>query len=345
VHYLKFLMRYRVAFEANYGISAAGWEKAVWSKLMDTLLRSDLPLREALAALDATNDGLVSGVEFGRLLRSCHVGITGLQARTLLRSIATHSKSEETQGGSVGRVCVWEMLERLQVTLPVSRAAGCDPEVEAWAVPKLRPLASAVLDDAWKRLVPEGAKSDEWPVSKLLAAWFEDVDESCNGFLETAEFVTALQRLSAKLELCGCPSDPDSLTRIATYCDLVGNGRLNYFELLNALSWEDALGPELQEDVMESVHAAIYFNMAPIRRALEGFDKEHKGSITPEDFKTALNGVSTALGPDGDGLTKTEIDTMAVHLLSSETGLIDYASFLRSFCIVDTHALGLGERE
>jgi hypothetical protein len=59
VHYIKFLTKYRVAFEADYGLLAAGWEQAVCGKIMETLLKADLPLREAYAALDATNDGMV----------------------------------------------------------------------------------------------------------------------------------------------------------------------------------------------------------------------------------------------------------------------------------------------
>uniref|UniRef100_A0A6T1AN62 Serine/threonine-protein phosphatase n=1 Tax=Alexandrium monilatum TaxID=311494 RepID=A0A6T1AN62_9DINO len=345
VHYVQFLSRYRVAFEASFGISAQGWERAVWSKLMDTLLRADLPLREALAALDATNDGLVSGVEFGRLLESCRIGITGFQARALLRSIAMHGEQgAEPQAPCGGKVSVWDMLGRLQVTLPVARVTPVDPEVEAWAVPKLRPVASAVIDDAWRRLVPADAQQSEWPVSKLLAAWFEDVDTSRNGFLEINEMVAALQRLGPALERGGCPSDPDSLQRITVYCDITGTGRMNYFELLNALSWEDALGPELQKDIMETVNAAIYFNMVPIRKALMAFDRDRQGTVSPEDFVMALTGVSHALGPDEGGLTKTEIDTIAVHLPRLGNGLIDYQSFLKSFHIVDSASMagGLG---
>jgi len=350
VHYVKFLTRFRAAFDASFGISAAGWEKAVWSKLMETLLRADLPLREALAALDATNDGLVSGVEFGRLLESCHVGISGLQARALLRTLAMRPVEPEqgsdaagAPAASAGRVSVWDMLGRLQVTLPVSRAAG-DAGAEAWAVPKLRPLATAVLDDAWKRLVPPGAQASEWPVPKLLAAWFEDVDESRNGFLETNEFVTALQRLAPALQKGGCPADTPSLERLAAYCDVVGNGRVNYFELMNGLTWEDSLGPELREDMMETLNAAIYFNMAPTRRALQRFDPQGAGRISPEDFVTAMRGVNKALGPDGGALSPSEVQELVVHLPRKECGKIDYDSFLKSFRIVDTLSLGIGAK-
>ena len=39
VHYLQFLTRYRVAFDAGSELSVAGWETAVWSRLMDALLQ------------------------------------------------------------------------------------------------------------------------------------------------------------------------------------------------------------------------------------------------------------------------------------------------------------------
>merc|ERR1712217_358600 len=132
------------------------------------------------------------------------------------------------------------MREQLTVSLPVSSSSAAEPEAAVWAVSKLRPLASAVLDDAWRRLVPQGSSADEWPLPKVLAAWFEDVDKSGNGFLEEDEFISALATLAPALEKGGCPTDVDPLRRLARYCDVVGNGRINYFELLNGLTWEDS---------------------------------------------------------------------------------------------------------
>jgi len=303
-------------------------------------LIGDLPLREALAALDPTNDGLVSGVEFAQLVKSCHLGISALRARALLRSVAVHTShgqpgTDESKSGLV-QVSVWELLGRLQVTLPISCSKKMDPDLESWAVDKLRPLAVAVLADARQRFLPPKVTDDEeWPVPKLLAAWFEDVDEDSNGFLEYNEFIAALQQIGPTLNRGGCPVDTASLTKLAMYCDVLDSGRINYYELLNCMTWQDSLGPELQEDMAESMNAAIYFNMVPVERALRGFDPGSTGHVSPEQFMTALRAVTTALGSNAGGLSRTEISCLVEHLPQHD-GLIDYKSFLRSFRIVDT---------
>jgi len=349
VHYVKFLTRYRVAFDASYGVSTMGWEQSVWSKLMETLLKADLPLREALAALDSTSDGLVSPIEFARLIESCRLKITPMQGRALLRSLAVHpsasdadSKSDANDTGSAGRVSVWGMLERLTVTLPVASNSMMDAENAEWAVSKLRPLATAIVDDAWKRLVPAGSTHSEWPLPKVLAAWFEDVDRTGNGYLDEDEFLSALGAIAPALEKGGCPADPESLRRLARYCDIVGNGRINYFELLNGLTWEESLGDEFRQDLIETLHSAIYFSIGPMRSALRRFDHDQDGLVTPEDFVKALRAVHTALTASGEwdcNLGRSEIEEIAAHLPKTLSDHIDYEAFIRSFRIVDTQLL------
>jgi len=341
VHYVNFLTRFRVAFTASYGISAAGWQRAAWCQLMDMLLKADLPLREALAALDPTNDGLVSGVEFAQLLQNCHIGISALRARALLRSVAVHARHQSGTSDSgwdsrAPTVSVWELLGRLQVTLPVSRIKPVDPDMESWAIERLRPLAVAVLADARERFAQTTKHSHaEWPVPKLLAAWFEDVDSDRNGFLEYNEFISALQQIGPALSRAGCPADTASLTKLATYCDVSESGHINYYELLNGLTWQDSLGLELQQDMAESVNAAIYFHMVPVERALRGFDIRSTGHVSPEHFTAALRAVTTAVGSNTGALSRTEISSLVEHLPQHD-GLVNYENFLRSFRIVDT---------
>lgn len=350
VHYVKFLARYRAAFDAKYGLATAGWERAVWSKLMETLLRADLPLREALAALDATSDGLVSAVEFTHLIESCHVRITPLQARVLLRSVAANPSGagdtgnldlSASLGSTAARVSVWDMLQRLTVSLPV--ASHSSAEEASWAIPKLRPLATVIIADAWRRLVPEDAPENDWPVPKVLAAWFEEWDKSQNGYLEDNEFMSALTSVKAGLEKAGCPTDEGSLRRLTRCCDVVGNGHINYFELLNSLTWEDSLGDEIRADLMETMHAAIFFNMATIRSAMRKFDTQHVGLIAPPDFALAVRAVRTALTAAGEDessvLGAGEVDEMLRNLPRNDGGLINYEDFLKSFRIIDTQAV------
>jgi len=292
------------------------------------VVESRLAIVRALAAIDSTNDGHVSINEFGKLLESCHAGISALQARKLLQTIAAHSSER-------GKVNLWKLLERLQVTLPIAPAGA--GEENAWVVKALRPLASAVLDDAASRLVPFGQSLDDWPASRLLAMWFEDADASRSGYLEHSEYVEALQKLKPKLEKNGCPCSDEELASIATYCDVMGNGRINYFELLNGLTWGDSIGPDLQEDLVHGMHATIYFNRPVIRHALAKFDQSNCGVVSRSQFTNALQAVFTALTASsvGEELTRSQIDTIAKSLPQEPGGGIHYAKFLDSFRIVD----------
>eukprot|EP00929_Paragymnodinium_shiwhaense_P030814 TRINITY_DN17391_c0_g1_i1.p1 TRINITY_DN17391_c0_g1~~TRINITY_DN17391_c0_g1_i1.p1 ORF type:complete len:946 (+),score=228.68 TRINITY_DN17391_c0_g1_i1:132-2969(+) len=350
VHYVKFLTRYRVAFTLSYGIAAAGWERAVWSKIMETLLRADLPLREALAAFDATNNGIVSPTEFGRLLESCGVMISKMQARALLRTFAASPAAAGGQQAAAKastaahwEVSLWDVLARLQVTLPVAPAVVAkDPELARWAVPKLRPVAAAVLDDAWRRLADSDAKPEEWPAARLLAVWFEDADKSGNGYLQFDEFVEALAVLGPALQVGGCPSDKASLSRIARYCDVLGNGRVNYFDFLNGLTWEDSLNSDFESDMLESINAAIYFNIGALRRALQRFDPTLQKRVRKTEFVVALKAVHAALLPDREGnncLTPLQIEAIAEHIQLEDDETVNYEKFLGSFRIVDTYTV------
>jgi len=350
VHYVKFLTRYRVAYEATYGISPSGWEGAVWSKIMETLLLADLPLREALAALDPTGVGMVAPIEFGRLLESCGVGVSSTQARALLRTFALHSDKQgmlDEDGGL--QVSIWEMLARLQISLPIAPSSTAhDPKLADYAVSKMRSVAAAVLDDAKKRLAGNDADTDEWPAARLLAVWFEDADTSGKGFLEYEVFVESLMKLDRALQRGGCPADHASLMRLAKYCDVVGNGHINYFELLNGLTWEDSLGPEFEQDLLETINASIYFNMTLIRRSVQRFDPDLTGLIFGKDLVAALKAVHTVItaenstrsqSADSGSITKFQIQIIAQNLTRDDDGRIDYERFLDSFHVVDTHAL------
>jgi len=329
VPWVSFLRRHRVAYEAGYGVHVAGWERDVWGKLKDTLLKAELPIREAFAAIDATNDGLVSSVEFGRLLENCGVGIPAMQARSLLRAVAANPRDSH---GGAPRAQLWDFLERFQHALPVATQSG--PEA-AWVVPKLKLLAAAVLEDA-KQAHAEDDDA-EWPVSKLLAAWFEDVDLSNNGYLELKELVAGLSRLAPSLEQKGCPSDPESLERLAKYCDVDNSGLVNYFELLNAMTWGESVGPEMTADILETYHAAIYFNRNTIRLAMGRFDPTRTGKVSRENFSTGLMAVANGLN-NANSLSKFQVEAIAAALPQNEEGLIDYERWLNSFHIVDTAA-------
>merc|ERR1712167_544178 len=98
-------------------------------------------------------------------------------------------------------VSLWDLLARLQVTMPIlpDRFAH-NPDLAERVQCMLRPVASAVVDDAREHLAGNGEGADLWPVARLLAAWFEKADSDASGFLERGEFVAAVKRLGPKLK-------------------------------------------------------------------------------------------------------------------------------------------------
>lgn len=350
VNYVQFLTRYRIAFEASYGMSVAGWERSVWSKIMETLLRADLSLREALAALDPTNNGLVSPGEFGKLLESCGIDISAMQARSLLRSFSTSGSPAGAKdkpagemrrsNGGIWEVSLWQVLTRLQGSLLITPAYDAmDPGLAEWALPKLQKIAPIVQDDSWRRLAGSDAQPEEWPAARLIAVWFEDADTSESGFLQPDDLVEALLKLAPSLQKVGVPTDRTSLARLLKYVDTDGNGRINIFEMFNGFTSECSLGEDFQQDVLEPINAAIYFNIAPIRSALLHFDPDHRGQVSNQDFINALMAVQSALSAGLNGtnaLTRLQIAAIADSVERSGDGRIHYEKFLGSFRIVDT---------
>merc|ERR1712070_48212 len=149
------------------------------------------------------------------------------------------------------------------------------------------------------------------------------------------------ERLGPLLEEHGCSTDPSLLRQLGEFCDIDHNGRVNYFELVNGLTWEDSL-PELRQDLLESINATIYFHMDLIRCAFQCIDFDHRGCIQPADFATALETVhevlNTARANSGAALTASQISALVAHLPREAGGCINYERFLRSFRIVDTLA-------
>ena len=93
---------------------------------------------------------MVTSLEFARLLQSCGVEISLQQTRALLRTFkARHAEGESVQQTPGVQVSLWKVLARLQVTMPIlpERLTRAD-ERARWALSMLRPLASAVVNDA-----------------------------------------------------------------------------------------------------------------------------------------------------------------------------------------------------
>lgn len=174
----------------------------------------------------------------------------------------------------------------------------------------------------------------------LLTEFFHRADEDQSGHLSLDELSKALAQLP-----CCAPAKMDTakLIQVGEYIDIVGNGKINYLEFLNAFHVEDSSGPQLEEDILEYIYRILHFTLEqPLRRSFRVEDPDNIGQITKSQFERCLNAtIATRNPPD---LTKGQLKCLA-DTLSLQTPpdapegaepLLDYEDWLNSFEIVDT---------
>jgi len=86
-------------------------------------------------------------------------------------------------------------------------------------------------------------------------------DTDQNGYLEMSELKVALRTLPS----CEALSETD-LDAFTAFCDILGNGRLNYLEFLADFHIEPSskLAEQISEDVLESFFRVLYFDYRPL---------------------------------------------------------------------------------
>eukprot|EP00755_Sulcionema_specki_P035531 Sspe_Gene.2475::Locus_820_Transcript_1_1_Confidence_1.000_Length_2730::g.2475::m.2475 len=283
VCYTSFLSRFQIRFRNKFGLHA-GFRRAITDRVFETLLLTDLSLRETFAVLDRNDDGLVSLREFQEVLSNVGTGLTRSQIQALLQTTAAHA----SHPGANGKLSVDDFLARLQLKYSSTHAKPATKET-MWVPQFLGKLAKDIVQQQQKTAAKEGLSvlQGDGPVA-LLTEFFNRSDQNRNGFLEKQEFIDAIKPLPSCKALTA-----EQLDQIGVYCDVVGNGRINYLEFLHAFHIEDTAGPGLAEDVLEQVHRVLYFDFSiPLMRSLRVVDEEDTGRVTAAQFERVLETVN-----------------------------------------------------
>jgi len=185
-----------------------------------------------------------------------------------------------------------------------------------------------------------------------MAALFDSMDSSGDGFLDLEEFARGIAQIPGfdhVLFKTGANPRGEKLTHdkcveLAKYLDVSGNGSINYLEFLQALTPVAAGAMDILDSLCEDITTVLFRHRVVIRRGCHFVDEPGMGKVSREDFHAVLMGVNSALSAPERNLTNMQItllvDALAVEGSEDEDPYIDYDSFLRSFVIFDCQKKG-----
>lgn len=328
VCYTAFLVRHQLRFHNKLG-RHAGFRRRLSKDLFASLLRADRTLRETLDLVDPNKDGFVSTEEFAGVLARFGRVISPEQVQLFYR----------TTIAAQGSVCVEDFLGQLSVQFSFAHARPTSTE-DAFVPSRLDAICRELLANA----------AADQSVAVTLRVFFEKTDTNGNGYVESEELVSALRTLKS----CSGLTDTH-LHAIFRFMDLDENGRINYPELLTALSVEHCPsqtdhagkrcpGPKaLLNDVLEAVYHVLHFEYAkPLRALLRRVCPPGCTRCTPDKFATTLGIVNRCAG---QLLSEAQLLCL-VNSLDVDEGLFsegdfDFDDFFDSFQIVDTERADL----
>jgi len=136
------------------------------------------------------------------------------------------------------------------------------------------------------------------------------------------------------------------LLELARWVDRDGNGKINYLEFISAFRpatpSQVAKPPAPMEHLLEHLCALFYRHRWTLQHAFEFFDKNGDGVLTPEEFTSALNALSTlSIEEDGSAeptlpLSSDQINMIVSAIDRNGDGVIDYEEFLLALQAHDT---------
>jgi len=315
VCYTEFLARHQIRFSNTMG-RHAGLRRIIASRLYEALLVDDQPLRDTLAALNPIGDGSVSVAELQSSLSRVLPCVTHEQAWTMLRTTIATSHHK-------GTVPLHALLDSLRVRFASTYAKPAP--VEAPWVP------GALPDIGRDILLLQHSRSGSSNAVILLTDFFAGQDRNHNGYLEFQEFIAGLRLLPS----CAGRSEKE-LLQLADYCDLLGNGRINYLELLHAFNVEAGsdMAEHMHEDLLEGIYRVLYFNFrGVVAQTLEQYLVPGTTRCTPAEFAMVLR---TANAAQGGYLTNDQIDMLKDTFSVDEAdGRFDFEEYFASFEILD----------
>jgi len=295
VNYKKFLEDINLDLEVT-GFEE-GWENKVVLKFYESLLRSDLTLKQTLDMFDQDGDGKVSPLEFKQALACAEADLPEAQVNAILRVIDRDAN---------GMLHVSDFLDRFQVVYSLASGGGI----------KMDEGTRKLLNAVGRKLLGTRSRVDT----------FKTIDTNGDGYIDENEFCAAMKSLKMQ-ELT-----PQMSKKLWSVVDVNGDGHLNYFEFAQAFEVIDtgATGEKAMKGIVDSILASLQKNQMTLAFAFRYFDPKGEGSVKRDDFKAGLRALN-ASQKGSHTVTDAQLEVLVDYMDADKDGNIDYQEFLDCF--------------
>lgn len=177
--------------------------------------------------------------------------------------------------------------------------------------------------------------------AEKLSRLFRAIDQSGDGIIDSAEFVTGIRSLPGLDELTlsdGSKVDENRVKALLKNVDKSENGSINYLEFLEAFSFEDSKGEEMADSLAEHILTMLFRHRQAVRVGANFFDDVGIGKVTRLQFEHILEALNHAISRPEKQFMDSQIHLLS-ETLSVDEGdgpVIPYEDFISSFEVVDS---------
>ncbi|KAK1442071.1 serine/threonine-protein phosphatase 5-related protein [Babesia gibsoni] len=343
VPYNDILKRFHIGFERT-GESHKNIQRECIGHMFETMIKSDLSLKEILMVFDRNLDGVVSYAELDEAIRKLNVGLSNPQIKILMRTIL--SSCIDNQGGKADIV---EFLSKLKVIY--SASTRYEPK-EDWLEAALPAIGRVILSDrtdaaaryynpnydpstALSHMVKDDASRRRSSAIRAVALFqkFQDYDKLGGGLLSYSDFAEAIKKLDlskAEQEL-GFEITDHHLFEIARMIDVTNSNKINYLEFLQAFYVVDHNKYSVVNEMWDHICSTLYKHRSSLLQAFHAYDASHNGSVYIHEFKEVLYALYDILGYNEAPFTFEQTEILVECIDTNDEGMIMYTDFLESF--------------
>jgi len=192
---------------------------------------------------------------------------------------------------------------------------------------------------------------------------FQQFDSDGDGFISPEEFQEAMLRLGGYDGAAHTDEQrgrvKEMLLDLAKWVDRDDSGEINYMEFMAAFQLVDKRADQphepppgsrppataaespvaLLDQLVERLCSFFYRHRWTLQHAFEFFDTNGDGVVSPDEFSTALNALSSMAREDGHALgefSHAAVERLVASIDSDGDGYIDYDEFLHALQARDT---------